>query len=108
MRKSVQYKKGTSIVERHIVSGVRRKPAVSEMSHLQYVQRKCVVPAGSHLQYGENFVQCEERIYSVRTATYAVGGEGVWFEEKVSSIRNVTSAVQEEKVCNTKILASAV
>ena len=57
-----------------------------------------MVPAGSHLQYGENFVQCEEGVYSVRMATYAVGGEGVcWFEEKVGSIRNVTSAVQEEK-----------
>ena len=67
-----------------------------------------MVPAGSHLQYGENFVRCEERMYSVRTATYAVGGQGVWFEEKVGSIRNLTSAVQEEKVCSTKIVASAV
>ena len=67
-----------------------------------------MVPAGSHLQYGENFVQCEERVYSVRTAAYAVGGEGIWFEEKVGSIRNVTSAVQEEKVCSTKTVASAV
>ena len=58
-----------------------------------------MVPAGPHLQYEEreNFVQCEESVCSVRTATYAVGGEGVWFEEKVSSIRNVTSAIQEEK-----------
>ena len=67
-----------------------------------------MVPAGSHLQYGENFVQCEERVYSVRMATYAIGGEGVWFEEKVGSIRNVTSAIQEKKVCSAKIVASAV
>ena len=67
-----------------------------------------MVPAEWYLQYGENFVQCEERVYSVRTATYAVGGEGVWFDEKVGSIRNVTSAIQEEKVCSTEIVASAV
>ena len=69
-----------------------------------------MVPAGSHLQYGErgNFVQCKERVCSVRTATFAVGREGVWFEEKVSSVRNVTSAMQEEKVCSTKIVRSAV
>ena len=92
------------------MSGVRRKPAVSEMSHLLYEWRKCVVRAGSHLQHEkrENFVHCEERVCSIRTATYAVGGEGVWFEEKVGSIRNVTSAVQEGKVCSTKILASPV
>ena len=47
-------------------------------------------------------------MYSVKMARYAVGGEGVWFEEKVSSIRNVTSAVQEEKVCSTKIVTSEV
>ena len=68
-----------------------------------------MVPAGPHLQYWEreNFVQCEERVCSVRMATYAVGGEGVWFEEKVGSIINVTSAMQEEKVCSTKIVRSA-
>ena len=47
-------------------------------------------------------------MYSVRTATYAVGGEGVSFEEKVGNIKNVKSAVQEEKVCSTKIVAFAV
>ena len=36
-------------------------------------------------------------MYSVRTATYVVGREGVWLEEKVGNIKNVTSAVQEEK-----------
>ena len=66
-----------------------------------------MVPAGSHLQYGENFVQCEERVYSVRTAAYAVG-QGVWCEEKICCIRNVTSEVRVEKVCSTRKVASAI
>ena len=54
-----------------------------------------MVRAGSHLQHGkrENFVHCEERVCSIRTATYVVGGEGVWFEEKVGSTKIVRSAV---------------
>ena len=47
---------------------------------------KCAVHRGSHLQYKQKVVQCEERVYSIRTATSAVGGEGVLCEEKVCSI----------------------
>ena len=73
--------------------GVRRKSAVSGISHLKYEKRKCAVPGGLHLQYEKNFVQCERRMYSIRMTTCAAGGEGVLFEYKVCSIRNVTSAV---------------
>ena len=47
----------------------------------------------SHLLYKEKVVKCEERVYSIRKATSAVGGQGVWCEEKACNKRIVTSAV---------------
>ena len=44
----------------------------------------------------------------MRGATYAVRGQCVSLEEKACSIRNVTSAVQVEKVCTTRRVASPV
>ena len=54
---------------------------------------KFAAPGGSHLQYKKKVVQCEERVYSIRRATSAVGRQGVQFVEKVYSIRNVSSAI---------------
>ena len=42
-------------------------------------------------------MQCEERVYRMRRATFSVGGQGVWCEEKVCIIKDVTFAVQGEK-----------
>ena len=47
------------------------------MSHLEYQERKCAVAGGSHLQYNKKAVQCEEKVYSIRKATSAVGRQGV-------------------------------
>ena len=41
---------------------MRRKDAVSEMSHLQYHERKCAVPGVWHLQYEEKVVLCEDKV----------------------------------------------
>ena len=76
---------------------VRKKSVVSRMSHRQCEERECAVSGVSHLQYEKKVVQCEERVYRMRRATFAVGGQGVWCEEKVCIIRDVTSAVQGEK-----------
>ena len=67
------------------------------MPHRQCEERKRAVPGESHLQYE---VQCELRVYSVRWATPAVGGQSVLCEEKVFSIRNVQ--YQEGRICSTK------
>ena len=65
------------------VCGLRRKSAVSAMRHLQYEWRKCAVPGGgSHLKYEKKVAQCEERAYSIRRVTSAVGGQGWWCEER--------------------------
>ena len=37
------------------VFGLKRKLAVSGMSHLQYKKEKCAIPRFSHLQYEEKF-----------------------------------------------------
>ena len=50
-------------------------------------QRKCAVPGGSYLQCEEKDVQCEERVYSIRRASSAVGGQDVWSEEKIRIIK---------------------
>ena len=42
-------------------------------------------------------MQCEERVYRMRRATFAVGGKGAWCEQKVCIIRYVTFVVQGEK-----------
>ena len=52
-------------------------------------------------------MQCEEKVYSMMRATCAVRGQCV-VGGKVCSIRNVTSAVQVEKVCTTRRVASPV
>ena len=52
-------------------------------------------------------MQCKERVYSIRSASSPVGGQGVWSKEKVSIINNITSAVRGEKVCSTTIVTSA-
>ena len=51
-----------------------------------------------HLQYEKKVVQCEDKVDSIRRATSAVGGQGVWCEQKLCSIRNVTASVRGEKV----------
>ena len=65
-----------------------------------------LVPAGSHLQHGEreNFVQCEERVCSVRTTTYAVGGEGVWLEKK-SAVSEMSHLQYKKKKCSVRRLS---
>ena len=63
--------------------GLRRKSALSRMSHLQCEERRCAVPGGLHLQYEEKVVQRGESVYRVRGATPAVGEQGVWCEDKV-------------------------
>ena len=67
------------------------------------------------MQYQEKVVQCKEKVvqsegkvYSIRRATSIVRGQCVRLEEKVYIIWNVTSAVQVEKVCTTRRVASAV
>ena len=77
--------------------GVRKKSVVSGMSHRRCKDRECAVPGVSYLQYEKKVVQCEERVYRMRRATFAVGGQGAWCEEKVCIIRYITFAVQEEK-----------
>ena len=51
-------------------------------------------------------MQCEERVYSIRRASSAVGGQNVWSEEKVHIIKNVTLAVrvqyQESRICSMR------
>ena len=37
-------------------------------------------------------------MYSVRTATYAVGGEGVWFERKLA-VSGMSNLQYEKKKC---------
>ena len=74
---------------------MRRKSAVSGMSHLKYEQRKCAVPGRSHLHYEKNFVQCEKRVYNITTSRSAVGGEGVSCKE-----RNVQ--YEEGSICSTR------
>ena len=53
--------------------GLKRKSAVSGISHLQYKKKRCAVPRLSHLQYEEKVdwcedkaVQCEESVISTR------------------------------------------
>ena len=99
---------GLHLQHKDRVCAMMRKSAVSGMSHLQYEQRKCAVPGGSNLQYEEKVVHCEERVYRIRKATSAVGGQDVWCEEKVCIIRTVTSAVQGEKVYGIWRVVSAV
>ena len=60
-------------------------------------ERVCAVPGVSYLQYEKKVVQCEERVYRMRGARFAVGGQSAWCEEKVCIIRYVTFAVQGEK-----------
>ena len=49
--------------------GLRRKFALSTISHLQFEGRKCAVPLLSHLQHKDKAVQCEEKLCSTRIAT---------------------------------------
>ena len=57
--------------------GLRRKFALSTISHLQLEGRKCVVPLLSHLQQEDKVVQCEEKVFSTRIATLAVAAQGL-------------------------------
>ena len=75
---------------------MRRKSAVSAMSHLQYEERMCEISGGLHLQYEDTVVQCKERVYGIRQ-------QSVQFVETVCSIRNVTSAVREDEVCSAHL-----
>ena len=74
---------------------MRRKSAVSGMSHLKYEKRKCAVPGRLHLHHKKNFVQCEKRVYNITTSGSKVGRKGVWCKE-----RNVQ--YQEGRICSTR------
>ena len=63
--------------------GLRRKFALSTISHLQFEWRKCAVPLLSHLQHKDKVVQCEEKVCSTRIATLAVAAQGVWHGERL-------------------------
>ena len=92
------------------MSGLRRKFALSAISHLQFEGRKCAVPLWSHLQHKEKVVQCEEKLCSTKIATSAVAaqvmqcGESLHYKEchicnarrKIFCIRRVASTVQGE------------
>ena len=53
--------------------GLRRKFALSTISHLQFEARKCAVPLLSHLQHKDKVVQCEEKVCSSSTGCVAWG-----------------------------------
>ena len=76
--------------------GLRRKFALSTISHLQVEGRKCAVPLLSHLQHKDKVVQHEEKLCSTRIATSAVAAQDVWHGE-VCIIKNLTSSVRGEK-----------
>ena len=65
--------------------GVRRKSALSGMSYLQYKERSVLYIEGHTCSTSRKLCSVR-RVCSIRTATSAVGGEGVWCEEKVCSI----------------------
>ena len=50
-------------------------------------------------------MRCDYRVYSIRSATSVIAGEGVWCEQKVCSIKNVKFAVQIEKVFSSRRVA---
>ena len=75
------------------MSGLRRKFALSTISHLQVEWRKCAVLLLSHLQHKDKVVQCEEKLCSTRIATSVVAAQGLWLEE-FYIIKNLTSAVR--------------
>ena len=52
----------------------------------------------SHLLHKEKVMKCEERVYSIRRATSAVGGQGVWCEEK-PAIKGLSHLQYEERSC---------
>ena len=79
------------------MSGLRRKFALSTISHLQFEWRKCAVPLLSHLQHKDKVVQCEEKVCGTTTATSAVAAQGLWHGE-VCIIKNLTSAVRGGKM----------
>ena len=65
------------------MSGLRRKFALSTISHLQFEGRKCAVPLLSHLQHKDKVVQCEEKLCSTRIATLAVAAQVMWCGESL-------------------------
>ena len=81
---------------------MRRKTAVSGMSHLKYKER--------HVQHQEGHIcSSRRRLCSVR-AVYSIQSvhlqqKGVWCEEIVCSIKNVTPG---EEACSSRRVASAV
>ena len=89
---------------------MKRECTISQLLDLKQEERVfgvCAVPGGSHLQHEEKVMQYKERVFSIRSASSPVGGQGVWSKEKVCIINNITSAVREEKVCSTAIVTSA-
>ena len=60
------------------MTGLRRKFALSTISHLQFEGRKCAVPLLSHLQHKDKVVQREEKLCSTRIATSAVAAQVMW------------------------------
>ena len=78
------------------MSGLRRKFALSTISHLQFEGRKYAVPLLSHLQHKDKVVQCEDKLCSTRIATSAVAAQVMWCGESLH-YKNVTSAVRGEK-----------
>ena len=65
------------------VSDLRRKFALSTISHLQFEGRKCAVQLLSHLQHKDKVVQCEEQVCGTTTATSAVAAQGLWHGESL-------------------------
>ena len=52
----------------------------------------------AHLQYEKKVVQCEEKVHSIRRATSAVAGQGMWCEKKVYGIKNIAPAYKDRNV----------
>ena len=70
---------------------------------------KNAAPGVSHLQYKQSVVQCEEKVYSIRIVTSAVGGQGVWCEEKacnkrihICSMRREAVQYHDSRICSMK------
>ena len=89
--------------------GLKRKFALSTISHLQFEGEKCAVPLLSHLQHKNQAVQCEEKVCSTRIATSAVAAQGLWCGESlyykechISSARRKNILYQEGCIYSTK------
>ena len=87
--------------------GLRKKFALSTISHLQFEGRKCAVPLLSHLQHKKKVVQYGRKC-AVPELLHQQYQHRVCDVEKVSIIKNVTSAVPGEKMFCIRRVASTV